>query len=231
MDITRKYFDSFQLKMIAACAMAIDHAAHLFFPTEIYMRCIGRLAFPIFAFLIAEGYRRTGDVSRYMLRLFLFALISQAPYQLMVGIPGSITPNVMFTLLFGLLAIYTIDKGNAAARILIPALLAVSAQAMAFDHGGFGVLLVIAFYLTRDSRSLRNISAAILILLFSTYYLAYGGINNTGWLIVLFYLAALPAISLYNNKRGISNPFTKWFFYIFYPSHIIILLIIRRFAG
>ncbi|MFO7612963.1 MAG: TraX family protein [Clostridia bacterium] len=231
MDITRKYFDSFQLKMIAACAMAIDHTAHLFFPAEIYMRCIGRLAFPIFAFLIAEGYRRTGDAARYMLRLFIFAVISQVPYQLMVGSPGSINPNVMFTLLFGLLAIYAIDKWNPAARILLPVLLAVTAQTMAFDHGAFGVLLVIAFYLTKDRMSLRNIAAAILILLFSTYYLAYGGINSTGWLIVLFYLAALPAISLYNNKKGISNPFTKWFFYIFYPSHIIILLIIRHFAG
>ncbi|MCK5757900.1 MAG: hypothetical protein KAH14_02320 [Clostridiales bacterium] len=227
MRITRKYFDSFQLKLIAACAMLIDHTAHIFFPTDIYLRCIGRLAFPIFAFMVAIGYSKTRNVKKYIIRMFIFALIAQIPYVYMLGDFKNIPFNVIFTLLFGLISIYVIDKGKPLFAITIPIVLALIAEFGGFDHSAFGVFMVIALYYTKDSKILRNITASIMILLFTATYLLTMGLNSFVWIIILFYLFAIPIINLYNEKKGISNTFTRWFFYVFYPGHILILVLLK----
>lgn len=227
MRITRKYFDSFQLKLIAACAMLIDHTAHIFFPYDIYLRCIGRLAFPIFAFMVAIGYSKTRNVKKYIVRMFIFALIAQIPYVYLIGDFKNIPFNVIFTLLFGLISIYVIDKGNPLFAVTIPIALALLAEFGGFDHSAFGVFMVIALYYTKDSKLLRNLSATILILLFTSTYLFTMGLNSFVWIIILFYLFAIPVINLYNEKKGISNTFTRWFFYVFYPGHILILVLLK----
>lgn len=227
MRITRRHFNSFQLKLIAACAMLIDHTAHVFFPTAFYMRCIGRLAFPLFAFMVAEGYAHTRNVEKYMVRMLIFAVIAQAPYMLIVGNFDFIHFNVIFTLLSGLIAVYAIDKGRLATRLIVPIILAILAELGGFDHGAFGVFMVISFYYTRNSAFLRNISSSSLIFLFAASYMLRNGFLSFGWLIMLFYFASVPLINLYNGKKGISNPFTKWFFYVFYPLHLIVLAILK----
>jgi len=228
MYITRKYFDSFQLKLIAACAMLIDHTAHVFFPSAIYMRCLGRIAFPIFAFMVAEGYLRTRNVEKYMIRMLIFAIIAQIPYTLMLSNVSGFQINVIFTLLLGLASIYAIEKGNTFTMIFVPILFALIAEFGNFDHGAFGIFMVIAFYYTRDSKLYRNLTASLLILLFSASYLLRYGVNYYGWIIVAFYLLPLPIINLYNSRKGIANAFTRWFFYVFYPFHIMILVIIDK---
>jgi len=227
MRITRNYFDSFQLKLIAACVMLIDHTAHMFFPTDIYLRCIGRLAFPIFAFMVAIGYSKTRNVKKYIIRMFIFALIAQIPYVYMLGDFKNIPFNVIFTLLFGLISIYIIDKGKPLFAITIPLVLALLAEFGGFDHSAFGVFMVIALYYTKDSKILRDITASVLILLFAATYLFTMGLNSFVWIIILFYLFAIPVINLFNGKKGISNTFSRWFFYIFYPGHILILVLIK----
>lgn len=213
--------------MIAACAMLIDHTAHVFFPAAIYMRCIGRLAFPIFAFMVAMGYFYSKDVKKYMLRMLIFAIISQVPYAFMVGSFDPLPFNVIFTLLFGLVSIYAIENGKPIVGITVTLLLAILAESGGFDHGAFGVFMVLAFYYTRYSRLLRNLSAIVLILLFTSYYLLTLGLNNFVWIIILFYLFAIPAINLFNEKKGISNSFTKWFFYVFYPLHASLIVLLK----
>ena len=135
--------------------------------------------------------------------------------------------NVIFTLLFGLIAVYAIDKGRLAVRLIAPVILAILAELGGFDHGAFGVFMVISFYYTRNSVFLRNISASSLILLFTASFMLRYGFSSFGWLIVLFYFTSVPLINLYNGRKGISNPFTKWFFYVFYPLHLIILAILK----
>ncbi len=227
MRITRNYFDSFQLKLIAACAMLIDHTAHMFFPTDIYLRCIGRLAFPIFAFMVAIGYSKTRNIKKYIIRMFIFALIAQIPYVYMLGDFKNIPFNVIFTLLFGLISIFIIDKGKPLFAITVPIALALLAEFGGFDHSAFGVFMVIALYYTKDSKILRNLTTSILILLFTATYLFTMGLNSFVWIIILFYLFAIPVINLYNEKKGISNSFTRWFFYVFYPGHILILVLLK----
>ncbi len=224
----RKYFDSFQIKLIAACAMLIDHTAHVFFPAAIYMRCLGRIAFPIFAFMVAEGYLKTRNINKYMFRMLVFAIIAQIPYTIMLSNVSGFQINVIFTLFLGLASIYAIERGSVFAAAFVPVIFALIAEFANLDHGAFGILMVIAFYYTKNNKQYRNITASLLILLFSASYLLRYGVNYYGWVIVAFYLLPLPIINLYNKKKGISNTFTKWFFYVFYPLHMTILIIIDK---
>jgi hypothetical protein len=224
----RRFFDSLQLKLIAACAMFVDHAGHVFFPAAIYMRCLGRIAFPIFAFMIAEGYIKTKNVGWYLFRLLIFSLIAQLPFSLMLGNYDTIQLNVIFTLLLGLASIFSIEHGNRSIAFAAPLLFALIAEFAGMDHGAFGVFMVIAFFYTRQTKSVRNTAVSILIVLFSASYLLRYGFNNYAWIIILFYFLPLPLISLYNGKRGIANPFTRWFFYVFYPVHMLFLVILDK---
>jgi hypothetical protein len=224
----RRFFDSFQLKLIAACAMLIDHTAHVFFPAAIYMRCIGRIAFPIFAFMIAEGYIKTKSVGWYLFRLLIFSLLAQVPYSLMLGNYDSIQLNVIFTLMLGLASIFSIENGNRFIAFIAPLAFALIAEFTGMDHGAFGVLMVIAFFYTRNSDSEKYTVVSILILLFSSSYMLRYGINNYAWIIILFYFLPLPIIHLYNGAKGVSNSFTRWFFYVFYPAHMLLLVILNK---
>jgi len=225
---SRKYLNAFQLKLIAACAMLIDHTVYVFYSEQLFLRSIGRLAFPIFAYMVAIGYSRTRNLKNYIFRMLLFAILAQVPYVFMIGDFKNIPFNVIFTLLFGLISIYAIDKGGLIIGFIVSLALALFAQFGGFDHYAFGVLLVIAFYYTRDSKLLRNISSTILILLFTLSYLIPYGVESWIWIIILFYLFAIPFINLYNNKKGIDNPFTKWFFYVFYPIHISLIVLLSK---
>ena len=205
--------------------MLIDHTAHVFFPAAIYVRCLGRIAFPIFAFMVAEGYLRTRSVEKYMIRMLLFAVISQIPYTIMLSNVNRFQINVIFTLLLGLTSIYAIERGNTFTAIFVPVIFAIISELANFDHGAFGIFMVLAFFYTRNNKLYRNVTASLLILLFSASYLLRYGVNYYGWVIIVFYLLPLPIINLYNRKKGIANTFTRWFFYVFYPLHITILVV------
>jgi len=106
--------DAFTLKIIAMITMLIDHTGHLIFGDFSYFNYIGRLAFPIFAFQISQGYIHTKDFKKYAFRLAVFALIAQIPFMLFISIiTGAFFTwylNIFFTLLLGLLAILAYDK-------------------------------------------------------------------------------------------------------------------------
>ncbi len=99
--------NSFQLKIIACILMAIDHIGAIIYTDNDLYRVIGRLSFPIFAFLLTEGYMHTKNLKKYFLRLFIFAIIPQIPYSLAFGMD---ILNIFFTLFFGMLAILIDDK-------------------------------------------------------------------------------------------------------------------------
>lgn len=103
---------SFVLKMIAVFSMCFDHFGYLFSAGNFsFYNLIGRLAFPIFAFQISEGYTHTRDLNKYFWRLFLFAVISQIPFNLFEYAFGfDLSLNIFFTLLLGLTAIFAYDK-------------------------------------------------------------------------------------------------------------------------
>lgn len=218
------------LKMLAIICMAIDHSAVILYPVidamripfslggrmiSLYwiMRKIGRLAFPIFCFLVAEGYQHTRNKMRYGLQLLIFAVISEIPFNLLHSrnLFDQTGQNVFFTLFLGLLLIHIYEsKGKQLIKFLAMVTVGAIATYLKADYGLNGALLVFLIHLFRSTPSVQALLA---------YPFLSGGI--AAW-------AAFIPINLYNGKRGfIKSPVLKYAFYVFYPAHILILIGIR----
>ena len=211
-------FSAFWLKIIAAAAMLCDHAAVVFVGGNYAMRAAGRLAFPIFAFFIAEGYLYTRNIKKYALRLLVFALIAQAPFALAFG-SAFYEPNVIFTLLFGLAAIWAYERGEGIIKWLIPLAAAVLAELTHSDHGAFGVFMVLLFFSVKPVKAKLLAVGALIVLMAAFYAVQLGAVNRQS-LLLLFYIMPLALIYFYNGKKGPGGRFSKWFFYVFYPLHL-----------
>ena len=208
--------DSFQLKCIAIVSMALDHTGAVLYPSQIWLRCLGRIAFPIFCFLIVEGFFHTHDVRRYMGRLGVFALISEIPYDLAFrGVPLEYAhQNVFFTLLIGIGMVVLLERNREwpvkAVILLLAMWLAVLIRS---DYNFRGVLLIFVFYIFHESRWLAVTAGGFWNFLYQGVIQKYG------------VLSVLP-LALYNGERGTKM---KYFFYIFYPAHLLLLYGISRF--
>lgn len=208
--------DSFQLKCIAIVSMALDHTGAVLYPSQIWLRCLGRIAFPIFCFLIVEGFFHTHDVRRYMGRLGVFALISEIPYDLAFrGVPLEYAhQNVFFTLLIGIGMMVLLERNREwpvkAVILLLAMWLAVLIRS---DYNFRGVLLIFVFYIFHESRWLAVTAGGFWNFLYQGVIQKYG------------VLSVLP-LALYNGERGRKM---KYFFYIFYPVHLLLLYGISRF--
>ena len=213
--------DGFSLKLIAVAAMTIDHISAVFFPSEIWMRLIGRLTMPIMAYLVAEGYHYTRSVKKYLLRLLVFAFISQVPYMLAFGTANL---NVMFTLAISvlLLAIEASIMSNALRLLLTFSLLLFSVFC---DWSLFGVLFVYVFYRYRVNFRRQALAFCVVVMLQLAVSAAIsipGG--RYDYFVHAGTIAALPLLSLYNQRRGRD---VRYFFYIYYPAHLAVLALIR----
>lgn len=206
------------------------------------MTGVGRLAFPIFAFLIAEGYFHTHDFKRYMLRLFVFALISEIPFNLMYGatIFYPYHQNVIWTFLIALSGIWLIDRAKqrftgwlwtpiAALIVLLGALIGTVGMT---DYYGAGVLMVFVFYFFHGRNwwcmagQLLGMYWLNVHLLGSMYYsIRVFGVKIDFVQQGLALLALIP-IWLYRGRQGAHSKGFQYFCYAFYPAHIIVLVLI-----
>ncbi|MDR1800646.1 MAG: conjugal transfer protein TraX [Lachnospiraceae bacterium] len=202
---------NYQLKWIAIITMVIDHTGYVLYPAYPIFRYIGRLSFPIFCFLLVEGFYHTGNVKKYALRLGIFAILSEIPYDL--AFHGKILEfgngqNVFFTLLIGLLVLYVWERCRS-----LPVGIAAATAGMCLaalikcDYSYTGVFLIWLIAFKRDQKPFMLFLAGIWNFLF------YGKVQYWGA------FACIP-IALYNGKRGRKM---KYFFYIFYPVHLLIL--------
>ncbi|MCI8557916.1 MAG: hypothetical protein HFI19_09160 [Lachnospiraceae bacterium] len=183
---------------------------------DIYLRLIGRVSFPIFCFLLVEGAVHTRNMGKYMLRLTLFALLSEVPFDLafhnMLFFTGG--QNVFLTLAMGLLAVWIL-KGwrqqvwRLPLGLLLPAF---AAQLLLTDYGAVGVLVIVLMYLLRERPWLRAVVCVFVLVAF----------NSLEWPTAFSFLL----IALYNGERG-RQP--KYFFYGFYPGHLLMLWAVGRF--
>lgn len=206
--------NTFTLKMIAIITMVIDHVGHIFFPEVMLFRIIGRLSFPIFAYVLTEGFIYTRDVKKYMLRLGIFAFISEIPYDL--AIMGSVLEfthqNVFFTLFLGVLMMWLMTKTkNIILQYGIVAAMLLLCQFLNTDYSDIGILLIFIFYMFRE-RKIEKLLLVGLIFVGLT-----GGVQ-------LYAILALPLIALHNREQG---PKMKAFFYLFYPAHLLILYLVH----
>ncbi len=212
------------LKLLAMGLMLIDHIAHIFrLGSEVVLlslggseltlyealRYVGRLAFPLFAFLLVEGFLHTRSRKNYGIRLVLFALISEIPFDLFCS--GRFfyeRQNVFFTLLFGFLALCALESGLGWRRIPCVVGLFLLSFVFGADYTWTGYLLILLLYALRTLPVLR-------------------ALGITGVLGLPAGAAALP-IALYNGKRGfIRGRVAGLVFYLFYPLHLLILVLVR----
>lgn len=217
---------SFAIKIIAIICMVIDHVGCVFFPHITVLRIIGRVAFPLFAYLLVQGYMHTSNVRRYMIRLGVFALLSEIifDYALYGTIVHWENQNIFLTLVIGLGALYVLDKytDEVLMKIVVIACAGIISDVIRADYGSYGIITIIIFYMFKDDVKLMiryQILFNVLMALLS--YLQYG---LTG-ILQCFCLLALPIIYYYNGERGLR---VKYLFYIFYPLHLLIIAFIQH---
>ena len=234
---TRRSFSGTALKTIACITMLVDHIgascieAGLLLPElergevsggawdqlslfqlDRVLRFTGRLAFPIFCFLLVEGFLHTHDFKKYALRMLGFALISEGPFDwaFFSGVYWG-HQNVYFTLLLGLLAMKALDTSQtpegmpALKGILGAAACFLAAALLHCDYDVLGLALILALYMTRKDKRAQCIAGAVFSLFEPVAPLAFG------------------LVWFYSGERGGSSKLEQWAFYWFYPAHIFVL--------
>jgi len=246
-----KKIDSITLKFIAVIAMLLDHMCYTVIEGNVWMTWVGRIAFPIFAFLIVEGYFHTKNVKKYALRLLIFALISEIPFNLMMSF-SVINPyqqNVYWTLLIGLLVIWAIDKpfnelvhaknqierSQKMVRLVIIGFVAIAGGCMAgligfTDYNYWGVLTILMFYLLRGKTYLQLIALALINNFMGgmEYVYTIFGFEQTFPVQLMAIFAMIP-IAMYNGEKGYESKAVQYGFYAFYPLHMLLLFLLMAF--
>ena len=232
MDTRSHGFYSTALRILAMVLMLIDHLGATLFPDAVWMRIVGRLAFPIFAFQTAEGYRHTRNFRRYCLRLLAFGPITELPFDLMAA--GTLFypfhQNVLFTLLLGLLAIRQLDGFRAGlptsvllARFGRLMLVLAAGVLLLPDYGLLGVLTVASFFLFRENKPAQFLALAA-IHIFGYESGSIPLLGGAFWFPLQgFAVLALIPIWLYNGKKGPGGKGFQYAAYGFYPLHMLIL--------
>ncbi len=223
--IPQKGISGSALKIIAIFAMLLDHIGAVFLGAYtgpyLIFRSIGRIAFPIFCFLLAEGFFHTKNIAKYCFRLGIFALISEIPFDLAFSrtVYDPDSQNVFFTLLIGLVTIACMDlcknipAGSPGIWLLCFGSLPAAGMALAWllntDYAEIGVLSVVLLYLFHNKRTISVVCVCLTLCCLSELELAA--------------FAAVPLILYYNGRRGIA---LKYIFYIFYPAHLLVLFLL-----
>lgn len=251
-----------QLKMIATICMITDHVTKIFYirminpilamdwmtpefhrwirGTYMVLILIGGVAFPVFAFLVSEGYFHTHDKKRFLLRMAIFALISEIPFDITFNYAGGPDgwdqeiakhwpmwwgyQNIFFTYLTSLGTLWVLDQtkrikkaplANLLQGIIVLGAFLLNEEIIQGDYGGYGLLLIITAYILRNNRLFQIVGMITVNLLL---YKNFSTIID--WLRLSFAVAML-LILFYNGKRGKKN--LKLFFYNFYPAHIVVI--------
>lgn len=220
------------LKIIATITMLIDHFGLFLCKNNIIFRIIGRLSFPIFAFFIAEGIRFTRNRKKYTLNLLIFALIAQIPYAFLFK---WYKLNILFTFILAIFIILLVeglikeikevDTFNliviSLISIFIVILLCFALSFNLIDYGLIGILLILAFYFIK-SKLRYMIGGLLLVIMTLINLLKYGFFMSN--ITQIFSLIAIILLYLYNGQKGKLN--LKYFFYVFYPAHLILIKIL-----
>lgn len=222
---------AFVLKLVAIVAMTANHSAYIFYhylPPEVLgvFFTVGGLTFPIMAFLLVEGYNHTSNIQKYATRLLVFALVSEVPFWLFLEPKG----NVLFTLLIGLIVLKLHDDWGAASPKFWLAVVAAVYVSSYCDWGMIGPIVILMMRAIQDRR-MRIVYPIVLIM-------AAIGLPNLMYAIAAASTIALPfalyafvgsgadipLLLSYNGQRG--RPL-KWFFYAYYPAHILALGLLK----
>lgn len=235
------------LHILAMAFMLMDHLWATLLPAQEWLTCVGRIAFPIFAFMAVEGYFHTHNLKKYLLRMLIFAVISEVPFDLMYG--GTwfypVHQNVIWTLMMGLVGIHLMEtvrkKKSIFVYILVSAIVVILGGLLGtlsmVDYYGIGVLTVFIFYFFRGRKWW-----CLLGQMLTLYWVNVELLGGLMYPIRLFgmefelcqqglALLALLPIWLYRGRRGYhSKPF-QYFCYAFYPIHMLVIVLVLNFIN
>ena len=230
--MNRKLLSQESLKIIACVTMLIDHIGAVFGAAMGYgslyyaMRVIGRLAFPIYCFLLTEGVAHTKNPVRYGLRLFIGVLLAEIPFDLaLFGAFSWEHQSVMVTLLLGFgmaLVMQKLDRTK-----LVPVIAcAFLAELFRTDYGAWGIFMIALFAMTRERKDRNNLQ--IIGMLIICWFMNSAAIPVWGIRvpIELFAVLALIPVFLYSGKKSTGSKVVQTIFYLFYPVHLLVLYII-----
>ena len=235
------------LHILAMTFMLMDHLWATLLPAQEWLTCVGRIAFPIFAFMAVEGYFHTHNLKKYLLRMLIFAVISEVPFDLMYG--GTwfypVHQNVIWTLMMGLAGIHLMEtvrkKKSTFVYILVSVIVVILGGLLGtlsmVDYYGIGVLTVFIFYFFRGRKWW-----CLLGQMLALYWVNVELLGGLMYPIRLFgmefeicqqglALLALLPIWLYRGRQGYhSKPF-QYFCYAFYPIHMLVIVLVLNFIN
>ena len=210
------------LKWIAIITMTVDHVGAVLYPELDVLRWIGRLSFPLFAYLLMLGLESTRNVHKYFVRLFAFALISQVPFFLAIDKSPFEMFNIFFTLSLGLMFVHFFRKGQAVS--FVPLIISVI---LPIDYGVYGIAVIGCMYILIENPKLGVILLVLLNMLFllppSSQILSLATTP-----LIFLHKNGFLAIKRKNNDKELRIPLRrKYLFYVYYPLHLGLLYIIK----
>lgn len=234
----KKNLNANHLKLIAILAMTVDHAADLIypgFPTDplaIALHTVGRLTAPIMWFFICEGFYYTKNLRKYLLRMFAFAIISHFAYCFAFGI--SIVPfstgifnqtSVIWPLSWAIVALWVVNKATIFKdwqKVLL--LILIDLITFPSDWSCIAVMAIVFMYDQRGNVEKQTVSMLLWVALYAA--ISFFFVHNVYGIVQLGVVLVYPLLKRYNGQRG-SAKWMKWFFYLYYPAHLIVVGLIR----
>lgn len=218
------------IKYIAIAAMILNHIAQIFLKsgTLIYMIFVGTGYFTAITmcYFLVEGYNYTRSKKKYALRLLVFAFLSEIPFCMAFKVTGL---NMLFTLLFCFLICLVVERvQKAGVQVLLVTLITVCT--LFCDWGVFAPLFTLLFIWSKGDKGKTKAAYVISVVLFGIYAFAENSLTFTGTLFCLtaMALSGVCIIYLYNGKRAEhGKTFSKWFFYIVYPAHLLLFAVLK----
>lgn len=218
------------LKVIACLSMLIDHFSAIFY-WRIPLRSIGRLAFPIYCFLLAEGVAHTRNHKKYGMRLLIGMILSELPYDLAFYHRWTIWENsVMVTLFLAFLALECMRlTDDLLVKMLVSVPFALAAEWMHTDYGAWGVVMVAVFGIFRGMPHERVHQTIWLFLVCAAMKSLRVPVLGMKIPIELFAVFAMIPISFYSGRKTENSKVIQWLFYLFYPAHLALFWAVRTF--
>ena len=234
-----KKLNSNHLKLIAIIAMTIDHVADLLYPgmpnnlVSNLFHIVGRVTAPIMFFFICEGFYYTKNLKRYLIRLFVFAIISHFAYCFAFGINfipfsnGNIfnQTSIMWTLFWSVVALYIVyGKTNLKEYQKYILIILLNLITFSADWSSIGLMIILSMYEHRNNLDKQIKNMMLWTLIYSLISFVF--VNKVYGIIQLFVILSFPLLKLYNGAKG-TIKWLKWFFYVYYPLHLVAIGILR----
>lgn len=228
-----------ELKIIAIAAMFFDHFCAVFLDhgtiIGLVSRTPGRIAAPIFCYFVSEGYHYTSNREKYISRLLIFAAISHLPYNLAFGFTFFQATSIIWGLAMGLVALAAVKSDKLPLLVKPVVVAACCALAVTANWNYVAVLWIVAFGLFHGNFKKQILAFCAIGIVFHLIpiYLNFGSMHDgyPHWWYQIGIFLAIPLLALYSGKLGKKSKTMSWFFYVFYPGHLLLIYLLDRFTS